>query len=260
MKNRLEAMIDEKDTVFHYTKTFIAIEHILYENRLKFSRGMNTNDPREYSPWDIEPHLDGDYTHDEFRHEWLEAEDSYREAIMSYKYACFCSNNLQSGQAGYDRLRMWSQYGDNFYGVCIAFSADLLKQRLTSKVAPFTGKPVKYEEDLGIIDSTISDSDANEFTHKDKKVWANQYINNYLDQIFFLKHLDYRDENEYRMVVNDPNNKFEFLDISGCIRAVLLGDRTGPVYHKMIKSYCDRMNAECRQLKWQRGKLRLIDV
>ena len=257
-------VIDKKDTIFHYTKISVTIEHILYEKRLKFSKGINTNDPREYGPWDLEPHLDGNYTQEEYRQEWLAAEKSFRKAIERYKYACFCLNDPPRKEkarlSGYDHLRMWAQYGENFYGVCIAFSANSLQERLKKKAICYTAKSVDYKTDLKLNDSAISDADANEFMSSNKEEWAAGYIQDHLDQIFFLKHVDYRDENEYRILVHDPNNVFDYLDISGCIKAVLLGDRTAQAYHQIVKSFCNQMNTECKQLIWQRGRLRLRDV
>lgn len=238
----------------------MAIEHILYENRLKFSDGRKTNDPREYKEWELEPHLEGDYTHEEFRAEWKEAERSFKKAIRNRKYACFCSNNPDTGMNGYNRLRMWAQYGENFSGACIAFSTNLLKKRLTEKCIQFDAFPVQYMDELKDIDGFITDAEANTFMQQDKEKWANKYIDLCGDFLFFTKHMDYRDENEYRIVINDPNNKFEFLDITGCIKAVLLGDRTKKVYYKIVKQFCDEMNAEYKLLSWQKGMLHLKDI
>ena len=255
--------IDNEDTIFHYTKIGVAIEHILYEKHLKFSKGINTNDPREYKSWDLEPHLDGNHTHEEYRQNWLEAEKSLRNAKADYKYACFCLNDIpgqgQTKLSGYARLRMWAQYGENFYGACIAFSAKCLKEGLGERAVIYA-KPVLYDKDLGRNDSVILDADANEFMGRSKEEWATRYIQDHLDQIFFSKHEDYRDEKEYRIVVHDPNDLFEHLNISGCVNAVLLGDRTEPVYDEIVKKLCNQMNTECKKVIWHRGRLHLIDV
>ena len=79
--------------MYHYTKIGKAVEHILYYRRLKFSTGINTNDPREYRNWDLEPHLEGNSTHEEYRQNWLEAEKGISENKACYKYACFCLND-----------------------------------------------------------------------------------------------------------------------------------------------------------------------
>jgi len=254
--------INNQDTVYHYTKIGKALEHILFEKRLKFSTGVNTNDPREYRNWDIEPHLEGKYTHDEYRKNWLDAEESFIKCKARYKYACFCLNDHiqeQTRLPGYAKLRMWAQYGENFYGVCIAFSAKCLQEQLSGKVKIYT-KPVLYDVDLEHSDTTLLDTDAKQFIGKNMDEWAARYIQDHIDQIFFSKHEDYRDEGEYRIVIHDPDNNIEHVDITGCIKAVILGDRTEAVYHDIVKELCKIMNAECKQAVWQRGRLHIIDA
>lgn len=148
--------INNQDAVYHYTKIAKAVEHILYDGRLKLSTGINTNDPREYRNWDLEPHLDGDYTYEDFRRNWLDAEKSLAEAKACYKYACFCLNDFP-GQThtrlpGYAGLRMWAQYGENFYGVCIGFSAKCVREQLNNDATVYA-KPVIYERELEHIDT-----------------------------------------------------------------------------------------------------------
>lgn len=257
------SVIDNQDTVYHYTKICKAVEDILFYGRLRFSTGANTNDPREYRNWDLEPYIDGDCPHEEYRLSWLEAEKSFKKCKDHYKYACFClSDPPDRGQTrlpGYARLRMWAQYGDNFSGVCIAFSAESLKERLNGK-SIFYDWPVHYHTDLENIDTALQDANANEFIDKSKDEWATGYIRDHLDQIFFSKHEDYRDEREYRIVIYDPEERFEYIDVSGCIKAVLLGDRTKDVYREIVKEFCENINADCKQVVWQRGRLHLIDI
>jgi len=258
--------INNQDTVYHYTKIGNAVGHILYDRRLKFSKGINTNDPREYRNWDLEAHLDGDYSYEDFRRNCLEAEKSFGETKAHYKYACFCLNDFtrqtQTRLPGYARLRMWAQYGENFYGVCIAFSDQCLKERLGGNVILYA-KPVLYDGDLEHNDTILSDADANKFICKTKDAkdeWADCYIRDHVDQLFFSKHEDYRDEREFRIVVHDPEDIIEYVDVSGCIKAVILGDRTKAAYHEIVKDLCRKMNAVCKQAVWQRGRLHLIDV
>ena len=251
-----------KDTLYHYTKLGKALEHILYHRRLRFSKGVSTNDPREYRSLDLSPHSDGTSTYEEYRQTWRKAEKSLAKCMSQYKYACFCLNDPRSqeelGVPGYSRLRMWAQYGQNFYGVCIAFSAQRLLKRISDRASVYS-KPVRYV-DLERTDAALSDIDAAELTSKNTDVWAESYMRDNLDQIFFSKHKDYRDEKEYRIVVHDPESSFEYIDITECIKAVLLGDRTEEVYHQVAKDLSRQMNVECKQVVWQSGKLHLIDV
>ena len=104
-----------------------------------------------------------------------------------YKFACFCANDLteqetnrdiledQTKRSGYDRLRMWAQYGENFYGVCIAFSARSIQKRLHEQLgekAIIHAARVHYDKDLELNDRSLSDHDASYFMGNDKEEWA----------------------------------------------------------------------------------------
>lgn len=271
------SMLDNEDTIFHYTKISAAIEHILYEKRLKFSRGLDTKDPREYRQWDIEPFLEGTkYADKEFTAQWLEADVKLKQVMSTYRFACFCSNDFSERKNSFDlpddqtrlfgsddRLRMWQQYSEDFYGVCIAFSARSIKHRLHEQLGEnviIHAERVHYKRELELHDRSLSNRDANDFMGQDKEEWARQFVWENLKRIFFTKHMDYRDENEYRIVIHDPKDAFELLDITGCIRAVLLGDRSKKVYEKIVKCFCDQQHIGCKRLKWLRGRLRLSDL
>jgi hypothetical protein len=269
-------VLDNKDTIFHYTKMGVAVEHILYENRFIFSKGRNTNDPREYSDIDLEPYSEGEYTPEDFFKDWREAEEEFKGVTSSYRFACFCSNKFpeqgggddiledQYKSFGYDRLRMWAQYGESFYGVCIGFSVERLLKRLRetlSERAVIRAQRVNYEKNLEINHSSLSNAYANEYKNRDKGQWAEKHVQERLKQLFFVKHVDYRDENEYRIVVHDPTDALdEGLDIIGCIKAVILGDRAKLVYHQIVQNLCTQMGIECKSLVWRRGRLQLEDV
>lgn len=265
--NRISSIFESEDTIFHYTTGNIAINNILPEKLLKLSIGMNTNDPREYNIFDLEPYMDGGSSIEEFNHIRREAERCIRNAIISYKFACFCKNGSSYCRDGvklfgYSRLRMWAQYGENFNGICIAFSAKSIKEHFRSITTIFDNH-VSYYEDLENIDIHLSNVEITELIGKEIgyiQQWATNLVQDRLEKIFFSKHVDYRDENEFRIVVCDPRNEFERINISGCIQAVILGDRTNDNCHKRIRSLCEEINCECKQAKWNRGRLHLVDI
>jgi hypothetical protein len=271
------SVLNDDDTVFHYTKMSTAIEHILFEKRLRFSKSIKTNDPREYNDWDLGVTEESSNNEDFLNQSVLAMNKVDQVRKSDYKLACFCSNRFpestksarvsdyQTRQLGYDRLRMWSQYGDKFYGVCIAFSASSVQQRLheqLGKNAIIYADHVAYEPDLNYKDRPIRDIKWNDINNiKDINEFANEYVRGWVKEIFFTKHVDYRDENEYRIVVHDPNNSFKYLDnIVNCFKAVLLGDRFNLVYQKLIRGFCDELNIECKRVKWLHGKLQLSDI
>lgn len=271
------SMIQNLDTIFHYTKMNVAIEHILGESRLRLSRGFNTHDPREYGKWNLCPHLEGNAISDrDFSREWHKAEIALNDVTRSYKFASFCCNDRPEkrtdldissgdvGRSGYNRLRMWAQYGESFYGICIAFSAQALREKLFKRIGekfPVYLDRVRYDGNMAINDHRLTDANANEFVENEKTEWANRFVKNNIGQIFFKKHTDFADENEYRIVVYDPCDSFENepLDVKNCIKAVILGDRFKEVYVKIVKSLCKQHDIGFSKLSWECGQLKMKD-
>lgn len=83
--------IDSGDSIYHFTKKEIAIEHILYNKKLKFGNFKQTNDPREYKRrmtsavgWGWE---------DEQLQKISEIPNSIDEFIKSSGFLSFCQKN-----------------------------------------------------------------------------------------------------------------------------------------------------------------------
>jgi hypothetical protein len=212
-----DSMLNHEDTIFHYTKMHTAIENILYKKRLRFSKSVKTNDPREYKEWYFsvsyqERAADNYSTISNSKS--LEVCHTLKKIMGSdYKLACFCSNrpsilsepdgkpflNNQPIQYGYDRLRMWSQYGDKFSGVSIAFSLVSLIRQLRDQLgqaAYIYHNCVNYVHNLYSKDLSILMLNGKELLGKSTDDYANDYVRSNIENIFFTKHIDYKDENE----------------------------------------------------------------
>lgn len=273
MREKNDLILNNEDTIFHYTDMRTAMEHILYEKQLRFSKSTKTNDPREYKPSNFSTFFHdraggADHSLSDTKTMAVEVNDKLEKIMKSdYKLACFCSNDKshddendflpirQTKQYGYDRMRMWSQYADKFRGIAIAFSAAALENRLREVLgqdALIVSDHVEYTDNLK--DLAISILDGNELLN-DLDMYANDHVKKNIRNIFFAKHIDYNGENEYRSVVHDPDHKFEYLDITGCIKAVILGDRFPLVYEESIDILCTELGAESKRSLWFNGKL-----
>jgi len=278
MRGENDSILHDEDTIFHYTNMRAAMEHILYEKQLRFSKGTKTNDPREYEqrifPTNFRDKA-GSTEHSLTDTKTItdEVNDKLKKIITSdYKLACFCSNKedknpdaenvifpiKQTKLYGYYRMRMWSQYGEAFYGVAIALSATSLVKRLHERLgqnAFIISDHVEYVDNLYAEDLAVSMLDGNKLWGEDMDIYANEYVKKNIRNIFFTKHIDYEDENEYRIVVHDPDDKFEYLDISKCVKVVILGDRVPLVYDKTIDDLCKELGVASKRALWFNGKL-----
>jgi hypothetical protein len=78
------------------------------------------------------------------------------------------------------------------------------------------------------------------------------------EELFFRKHIDYRDEAEFRVVVFGPDKKLEYLDVSSWIKCVIVGDRTPEAYIPLINQMCNALNIEFRKVHWDGCKFHLL--
>lgn len=114
---------------------------------------------------------------------------------------------------GTNHPRMWSQYAQRGYGVCLAFDEQRLininAESLVSKFYKF--EEVLYENKNGAcvtIDTLYKDG------------VEEPLIKQYYQELFFKKHLDWKQENEKRLFGIDLP---EYLSIFGALEFVCLG-------------------------------------
>lgn len=270
----IDEYIKTSDALFHYTKTSIAIEHILHTKKFKLSLLKDTNDPREYQfklfnvmGWS----LDRDTTP-----QLLNKAQTVINRILRHecKVMGFCSNNkptliLSNGSSiedehvcssGWSKSRMWSQYGQNHYGICLVFSKNELENVLNKKksqIRDFKASYVQYSQQERIVWSAIT-LNGNRLESEGVEEYSFNHVIENSEELFFRKHIDYRDEAEFRVVVFDPNKKLEYLDINSSIKCVIVGDKTCEAYIPLINQMCADLNIESRRARWDRGKSHLL--
>ena len=129
---------------------------------------------------------------------------AYRDRRLLYKQISL-SMDYDSYIKGCMSPMMWGHYGDKRRGVCIEL--DYMKLPLSTAMyhAPVKYKTVLNKEILLPNDlTTIEDIDS--------------YIIHNREDIFFTKQIDWKGENEYRII----SNTLDYLDISNAITAIYL--------------------------------------
>ena len=257
------------DYLYHYTSMNKAFEYILKNMSLRFSPFVNVNDPKESKKRDIgfnfiSPHLYnniGDYRN---RMNQILLHDS--------RLLCFAEDGSDGrlkgrGQfyyRGFFKLRMWSQYGDDHRGVCLGFDRNILFEEFSKiKAIKSYRSRVKYTNSTegywqsGMLDYNPIDLD--DFTSH----LINSHIPSYRDTIYFTKALDWKDENEYRLLllVESGSNEI-FIDISKALKRVVLGIEFPHVYLESLKKLLNdvKSNAEIMQIDIRNGGIPEIIV
>ena len=265
--------LESDDALFHYTRTSTALERILPDRRLRLSLLKDTNDPREYKfkllnmvGWSLPPGAEDrlDRAHPVFD----------RILRSECRVMCFCTNvpptvktddgelhvDPYSSNVGWNKSRMWSQYGENHHGVCLVFSKAAILDQLKSVRDTFAwheSGAVTYLKDDRIPRSTFT-LDGNQLAQEEVERYCSRHIQSHYADLFLTKQVDYRGESEYRIIVADPANRSDYVDISTSLRAVVAGDRTPEVYFPLLQGLAQGLHAACRRAYWERGKAHLV--
>jgi hypothetical protein len=265
--------VRSEDALFHYTKTRTGLECILPAGQLRLTALRETGDPRDYKE-----RFSGLMSSTGLSDELVNLHDEARPVLdriirEESRVACFCTNGLPEVQTegggyevdryaipgGWNKSRMWSQYGDEHRGLCLVFSRKAFEERLAASTASWSAGRVRYVRKEG-------------FRHQDPFVdgeallrdgvdpYCLEHVRRYSEVLFLAKDLDYRDEAEYRVVIYDGRASTCLVDISTALRGVIAGDRTPEVYFPLIRSLAGRYGAECKQAHWYLDSLVLRDL
>ena len=127
---------------------------------------------------------------------------------------CFSQNyDINSfGQEGTNHPAMWAHYADNSNGVCIVID----KEAFISKNKDILDNHFYKFEDVKYSLSNTPDDEKIDYEAKTPEDFI---IKNWQD-LFFLKHKDWENEDEHRLFIMDYDGK---LSIDGCIKYIVLG-------------------------------------
>lgn len=230
---RRQAMEDVEGLVFHYTSLETFRKHIYGGDSIRLSPSISFSDPVERM-WYLK---DG-------------SGEGVPERLAKYvKSACFCKPYMEVSPdikiPGYALARMWDQYGDCYKGVCLGFHMERLKKeiaeqygdryriddvRYTINLNPdqfSTTQQFLYDDELSKIIRSKNDSD-------DVEILLKVFQSKQFD-IPYRKAIDYRDENELRLSIFQPDEDYGFLkNIHEALWMVVLGPNVPDAEAKSI--------------------------
>ncbi|MCP4648624.1 MAG: DUF2971 domain-containing protein [PVC group bacterium] len=267
--DNMNSAAPESDYLFHYTKTSTAVEHILYEKKLRFTPLSKMHDPLEFldayhSAYSMEGvdrnKLEKLYTRD------LDINEIVRR---KFRVACFCKdmelyechNSGINFNRGWARSRMWSQYAEGHAGICIVFSKKSLLKNITQEVkrkvsehkTVILNESVKYDNTLMERAEALHISLDGNGLNKSPLEWIKEHSKEYL----FKKLVDYKDEQEYRFAIYHESflsNTYTDICFGDSILAIILGVKFPPAYKVNIEDCIKRIGCECAEMYWHGGK------
>lgn len=262
-----------EDAVFHYTKKATALNYILPTKRLKLSQRKDTNDPWEYKFRLL--NVSGSLPTPEAEQMSRDVHPAIDRALrFDHRVASFCTNRrpmllLEDGEEvedqyalteGWNKPRMWTQYGHNHQGACLVFS----KKGIEAVVAATTLMPscrstdfIRYTQRNRMPYESFT-INAPQLIQQDVTEYASTFTTVNRERIFFRKHIDYRDEAEFRIALYDPEGKYEFLDVTAALKGVIWGDRSTDRQLKSLHPQCYERDLGCGFVCWDRGTSHLL--
>ncbi len=209
------------DTIYHYTSYDAAIK-ILESNGLWLSERKNSRDPIESN----KPFVAFSSYGEQQELKYLEPAKKRANAYIKLRYAqakqlSFCTSNFKKlggdnriDNYGFLKPRMWEQYGDNYKGVCLAFSRDKISRSLGSNMI---AKKIEYKtyEHLKMNFHSINVGQL----YDEMYFYGN--IDNRINSYLCCKHVDYKGECEYRILSFTEKEK-DILNISECLVGIVL--------------------------------------
>lgn len=264
----------DKDIVFHYTKHDKALS-ILQNNQIWLNPFGCLKDPRESKKWNfdfvgkhtvscIEEHKYILALFDEYIKETCKVVGfcGWNNDEINFTGNAIPHNRQDYYRAGFSKSRMWSQYAEEHSGVCLAFS----RKNIQSQFATTFNENHRYDCDViyqhylqDFVKARKVDCDSI-IKHGINAVFANQ-LDKFWKEYFFLKLMDYRDENEYRLVVVDDNQGVALLPIESSLEGIIVGcDIPQQQYDEIIKLRDSLYpNVEMHKLDWQEGRPQLME-
>lgn len=255
------------DALYHFTKTKIFFESIVDSNKFNLYPVKTTDDPREYKYWQFTEVSYGDsFTEKEDSRSFIEKNQLINKLIKERSFiSCFCENNkvkIEDNQTekmryGFEKSRMWSQYADHHYGLCLVISKTKIKEIIDkydrNDFLVFHNK-MKYQYEF----QHSHDYNSTTFiqnTELNSKNSVLKHIEYNHENIYFTKDIDYKDESEYRIVVVDINGQKQSIGINlnEIIRGVILGDKFPDVYLPLVQLVYNEYKCNIRKIEWLKG-------
>lgn len=194
--------------LYHYT-TVDAFARIWMSNQLRFSTNLKLNDPFEKrKPYDLPV---TPYNAPYIRDHSDDLNKMYAHVVSAYQQISFTRN--YSFCKGYASPAMWGHYAHNENGVCIEFDSSKFP-----KIPHFIKKrSVAYRKVIPslsyYLQSCVHRSDVEKF------------VKEHIEELFFVKHIHWKYENEYRIIAKSEEELF--LPLENSIESVTVFSPSG---------------------------------
>ncbi len=252
---------DADKYIYHYTKACTAINFVLKNLTIKLGSFAGTNDPKESKDWSF--NLGTRTNRDLGPYSLAELSSQLSQRLKSQaRLACFSSDRGPlSGDhtrditsRGLAKPRMWAQYSSNHSGVCLVLDRErtlLAVENTFPKCMKWSGK-VTYKDQYFVRDLSYHEYmiDIDKYEEVGVVEYAKHHLGVHVRALFFEKMLDWRDEEEWRIVAMAESEEDMFLPIDSSLVGVVHGASISPTDSNTIRSLTAGMPVTHVALKW----------
>jgi hypothetical protein len=200
--------------IYHFTKSEIALLHILPNLQLKLSPFLDSNDPKEYKTfgnWMIFEGCDDLSS--------IKIKASFKQFLTEHcKQLCFSDNYIARKNrtdwlicGAYNPI-MWAHYGEKSKGICLGID----EKAFNSENQNLISKKVKYNRFLRYPKIEFRQWE------KEKGDYFKFFLKRYSNQMFFQKYYEWKAEAEIKCIdLNDG----DCCSIKNSLRRVYVGEQ-----------------------------------
>lgn len=249
--------------LYHYTRANIAIDDILKSRTLKIGSYTNTNDPKEQKTWKFNLWTNEDRDLDKYKIDEL-SEILSKELKEKTKIVCFSGDRepltgdhmIDIFNRGFCKPRMWAQYANNHTGVCLVFEREILGNLISSKFGDlykiFHGD-VTYR-DRGIVPRLSEGDYFINIDYLEKvglKEYAKMHLFRYYRRLFLEKLNDWRDENEFRLILFTNTVEDLFIEFKDSLKGIMFGENTKEKDIDEMMEMTEDLDIDYMGIKWK---------
>lgn len=265
--------------IYHYTSAEVALTKIIPAGNLRAGSFLTMNDPRESKDWLFGMKYDREPDRESIGEE--EARAASRIAQASTRVIALSTdidsphsgvNEAQFGR-GYAHSAMWAHYGQSHAGVCLIFDRKKFMDAVSKALRAmghstrtgwlFFGLVEYADRDhrYNVASSPFLFSITGEKATLRKRVL--QHVEEFREELFFRKGLDWSYEREFRCIVWDEGEHPLMLDFGDSLAGIVVGEDFGKLpngegparvgYFDTLGGCCRRLKVPGRVIYWDNG-------
>jgi hypothetical protein len=253
---------DSNRFVYHYTSAKTALNFILANRTLWLTHFSGTNDPKESKQWRMILYTERP-GNDEALLDSTVPQDVAERLKSPVHLSCFCRDMLGlTGdhtrdilKRGLARARMWAQYAEKHTGFCLVFDRELLVKKVRDQLPSYdiVCGDVSYIDRSWLFHAAPHGFriDYDHLVRVGVDAYCSIHARRYLNELYFEKLSDWRDENEWRIVALGRRQNFLEINIEDSLIGVVHGDRTSVEDSERALALAPELSITHTSLQWQ---------